>query len=816
MDAFWQYWNILTQGLRDNIVGGLISGLTIIGVVGVFKLMGVSLLAGARRVLRAAARLVLRGEQPAAPVPAPAPATQSLLIKVESSQPPPLLAPSPKVDNTASPSPVSLIPRPPAVGFVARRDTDGREILVYLKEELAPGKNLLIALCGHGGVGKTTLAAESVRALSEDYAKRVAWVSADGRPDFTLSTLLDEIAGQLGHPEVRPLPPEQKEEGLRALVAIAPTLIVLDNFETIAGAEQARCADWLANRASCSAIITSRGDVPHARPVNIAAMSMPEAREFVGRLIGQARHPQSFKGLEHDEIIEAADRNPLVLQWIIKQIDQAKQPRTVLGELAQGKGDAAARVFGRSFDLLNDDGRAVLLALSLFVPSASRPALAEVAGFGADSARLDAAAAQLVELWLANPTEGNDRLTVEGLTRELAKTFLSADTRAAEFRQRFVAYFQRYAEEHAQPTPEDYDALEAERNNLLAAIDAAFEATQWNEVMRIRTALEEFLDVRGHWDEAIQRGEQAIKAARASKDEFRIAMFAGNVAVVRQRRGQYDEAKQAYLQAVDAFRKLGDETSVAAALHNLASIAQHQGELDDARRLYGESLEIKKRLGDQRGIASTLHQLAILAYAQGGLDEARRLYGESLEIAKRLGDQSGIAITLNELGRLAQDEGEIEEARRLYGESLEIKKRLGDQGGIAITLHQLAMLAQDQGELEEARRLCGESLEIAKRLGNQSGIASTLHNLAAVAQDEGEVDEARRLYGESLEIKKRLGDQRGIASTLSQMGILAAQERDRAEATRLLREALSIFERLKSPNAEKVRGILAKLEDESS
>lgn len=624
-------------------------------------------------------------------------------------------APAPPKAQANTSVPAS-IPRPPTVGFVARRDTDGREVLAYLKEELAPERNQLIALCGAGGVGKTTLAAESVRALSADFAKRIAWVSADGRPDFTLSTLLDEIAGQLNHPELRPLPPEQKEEQLRALVASAPTLIVLDNFETIAKAEQIRCADWLANKASCSAIITSRNEVLHARPIYIAAMSMPEARELIGRLIGQARHPQSFSGLEHDEIINAADRNPLVLQWIIKHIDQAKQPHIVLGELAQGKGDAAERVFGRSFNLLNDDGRAVLLALSLFVPSASRPALAEVAGFGEDAPRLDVAAAQLVELWLANPTEGNERLIVAGLTRELARNFLSADARAAEFRQRFVAYFQSYAAEHAQPTAEDYDALDAERNNLLAAMDADFEATHWEGVIRIHAALERFLRVRGHWDEAIRRGEQGVAAAHSNKNEAAVARFGGNVAVVRHERGEYDKAKQAHLQVVAAFRKLGNEKEVATGLHELGRIAQAQGELEEAQRLYGESLEINKRLGKLRGVSLTLHQLATLAQDRRGLEEARQLYDESLDIAKRLGDQRGIAATLHQLGRLAQDQGELKEARRLYEESLDIKKRLGDQRGIAITLGQLGSLAAQEGDRPEGARLLREALRIFERL----------------------------------------------------------------------------------------------------
>lgn len=763
MSRLLGWWHSLEPEVRFGILATVYGGLALSIIGTLWKFSG-RLALGAVKLLQ---RLLNWAMPPRSTVPLDEPKPQDEPRQLSQQTPPPHL------ENV---SPLPLIPKSPLVGFVARRDTEGREILACLKEELAPEKRQLMALCGAGGVGKTTLAAESVRALSTDFAKRVAWVSADGRPDFTLSTLLDGVAEQLGHPELRPLTFEQKDEQLCAIIAASPALIVLDNFETVNEAQQERCADWLANRADCSAVITSRNEVAYARPVNIFAMSMTEAREFVGRLIGQARHPQSFKGLEHDEIINAADRNPLVLQWVIKQIDQAKQPRTVLGELAQGKGDAAERVFGRSFNLLNDDGRAALLALSLFVPSASRIALAEVAGFGENAARLDAAAAQLAELWLANPTERNERLTVEGLTRELAKNLLSADARTVEFRQRFVAYFQSYAEAHAQQTPEDYDALEAERNNLLAAMDAASKVAHWQGVMRICAALEEFLRVRGHWDEAIQCGEQAVTAAHSDENEAAVAMFVGNVATARQRRGEYDEAKQAHLQAIATFRKLGYETRVAAGLHQLAMLAQAQGELEEARQLYSESLAINKTLDDQSGIARVLHELGRLAQARGELEEARQLYGESLAIEKTLGDQSGIANSLGQLGLLAQAHGEPEEARHLYGECLDINKRLGDQSGIAKALHQLAMLAQGRGELEEARRL----------------------------------------YGESLDIKTRLGDQSGIAVTLGQLGLLVSQEGDRAAAVSLLREALSIFERLKSPNAEIARRMLARMEGESS
>lgn len=616
-----------------------------------------------------------------------------------------------------------LIPRPPIVGFVVRRDSEGRDIVERLKAELAPNKNQLIVLSGPGGVGKTTLAAETARALSDDFRDRLIWISALGREDFALSTLLDGIATQLGHPELRPLAAERKAEQVQALIAATPALVILDNFETIKPDQQTHCVDFLFNHASCPALITTRQRIGSARNIVIPAMSQSEADEFLQRLIDEASDPSAFAGIDRDRIMKASERNPLVLQWVAAQIDLAQGSDTVLDELAHGVGDAAQRVFDRSFNLeqLGDDGRAALLALSLFVPDASRASLAEVAGFTEDLSRLNDALKRLSGLWLVKTAARGSRMSVEGLTRELAKARLLKDDITDDFRQRLVTCFLSYAEVHSQPTPENFDALEIEKDNVLSAMDAAFSMKDCVGVMQLMDAISfdgvnGYLNIRGFWDEATRRGEQALECARNLSDESEIARFS----------------------------------------HNLAISCQARGELDEARRLYNESLEIKKKLGNQDGIASGLHQLASLAQDQGELDEARRLYNESLEIDKKLGNQGGIAYTWHNLAAIAHDQGELDEAMRLQNESLEMKKRLGNQEGIASGLHQLARLAQVQGELEEARRLYNESLEINKRLGNQGVIAITMWALGILAEDEANNAEAARLYEEALAIFERL------------------------------------------------------------
>lgn len=717
------------------------------------------------------------------------------------------------------------IPRPPVIGFVARRDADGNDIVESLKKKLAPQQNNLVTLSGPGGIGKTTLAAETARGLREAFAGRVVWSSAQGRTDFTLSSMLDEIATQLGRPDLRPLAPDAKGAQVGVLVAEQPTLIVLDNYETIKPDVQLLIEAWF-TRAECSALFTSRprvGGIATTINVVIDAMSREEAQEFLERTIAQTQDAQIFSDEVRRRIYETAEANPFVMQWVVGQIDDAQEPQTVLKELAQGEGDAAERVFDRSFNLpqLGDDGRAALLALSLFAPSASRDALAAVAGFGADSQRMNRAIKNLRALWLIKALDGNRRFTIEGLTRSFASARLSEDPRATEFRQRFVAYFRSYAGAHAQTTPEDFDALEVEKDNILSAMDRAFDLSDWTSVMQLMDAINfdginGFLSVRGYWDEAIRRGEQSLKAAKAARNEWHIGAFANGLGVMLSNRGDYSSAKKYYELAVEVARRLDEKQGLAATLHQLARLAEDQGDVEEARPLYNESLEISKSLGNQNGVAGTLHQLGILAQNQGEIEEARRLYNESLEISKKLNNQNNIAGTLHQLGILAQNQGEIEEARQLYNESLEIKKRLGHQRGIALTSHNLAAIAANQGDVEEARRLYNESLKIAKRLGSQSNIAITLHELGILAQNQGKIEEARQLYIESLEIKKRLGNQSSIAITLHDLARLEEKESNKVEAVRLMREAFVIFEKLKSPYAEVARQHLERLESEAS
>lgn len=654
------------------------------------------------------------------------------------------------------------IPAPPSFGFVPRAGRDGRDIIERLHEELSPQGRRLVALWGAGGVGKTTLAAEAVRTIAAATGQRVVWVTAEGRPNFTYTTLLDDIAERFARTDLRPLAAGPKEEAVRALLAAQPTLLVLDDFETIPPEEEPLCLEFLSQRAQCPALITTRQRAEGARLIPLDTMSAGEAGEFLDRLIEQTQDPDIYTEEVRRRILETAESNPLVVQWVVGQIDLAQAPDQVLSELSHGEGKAAERVFDRSFNLkqMEDGGRAVLLALSLFKPSGTRPMVGEVAGMNLskdrDKKRFKRAQQTLASLWLIKQTPDGQRLTIAGLTRDFAKARLSRDPRAKTFRPRFVTRFARYAKSHEQRTAANLNALEAEKDNLFGAMDVASETKDWTSVSHIMFAIGEFLTIRGYWDEALRRGEQAVVAAHQSGDEKASLFHLENTARVRMNRGEYKEARPIWERALDYYKKIGNEHEASTPLLNLGALTSREGDYAQARQLYEESLHINKEVGDQGGIAICLHNLGSLAYKQGDYTEARRLYEESLETSRNLGDRLGIAISLHQLGTLALDEGKLNEAEEYLEQSLFTLRGLGDKPHIAECLESIGALRVAQGRYPEAEALFDQSSKLVEALLIPRMAGSLKYSRGLLAEKRGEVGEATRLFKEALEILERL------------------------------------------------------------
>lgn len=630
------------------------------------------------------------------------------------------------------------IPSPPSIGYVPRRLQSGLDIVEELTAELSPEVTRTVQIVGPPGTGKTTIAAEIARRLLDIYEQRVVWLSAAGRSDFSLNSLLDGIATQLSRSDIRTLDPKSKTQEVKSLLSNDIALVVLDDFEIIGAKEQSRCFNFLKSY-GCATVIVSRQSIgkPSVKDViTIGAMSVDEATEFLQLTINQA--PRSWMFQESGppaRVISVCDGNPLAMQLLLAQIEFVQDDTSALKEMSKGKGDPLRRVYNLSFNLpqLEDDGRAVLLATALFVPSASKDALAQVAPLDGDMDRLNKATTQLIRLKLACEVGDGNRLGVEGFIREALEGHLGR-TRTSDYRRRFVAYFLSFAERHSEPTAADYDALEAEFENLIDAIDMAEGWEGWEEVTRICIYLSKFFDVRGYWDEALRRNAQAQRAAHKSGQRNQLPTLNQTAGYIYLKRRQFAKAEAAFRSVLRYYANKPLNVEVAIATSRLGSIALQQEKLKLAESFYSEALAISRQLEFQIGAADNIHNLAIVKQEQGKLDEARRLYQESLELSGSLNDDRSQAISFHQLGVIAMETKKYSEAENFLRKSLEIKSKLQDRSGMADTLHQLGLLYLAEKKNSAAEAALRDALGIFSQLGSPSAreVEEDLNSLLGV------------------------------------------------------------------------------------
>ena len=159
-----------------------------------------------------------------------------------------LLASARAPADTAAVDELSSVSLPLPLTVLVGRDQD----VQILRNWLADPAARLITLVGPGGVGKTRLVLELARAIGEEGATRVVFVSLAAIRDSAF--VASAIAQALGLPDVTAL-----DLPKRARVACEDclTFLVLDNFEQVLGAAPL-VADLLTSVASLRVMVTSR------------------------------------------------------------------------------------------------------------------------------------------------------------------------------------------------------------------------------------------------------------------------------------------------------------------------------------------------------------------------------------------------------------------------------------------------------------------------------------------------------------------------------------------------------------------------------
>ena len=658
-------------------------------------------------------------------------------------------------------------------------------LLLGRDQELEAVKTLLlredtrmVTLTGPGGTGKTRLGLQVAADLVDAFPDGVYGVLLAPITDPDVVPL--ELARALGIEET---PALSIADALKAGLAGRRRLLLFDNFEHV-GAAAGLLADLLAACSGLKLLVTSR------EPLRIAAerqYPVPPlgVSESTALFVERARAVRPDFELTDEtapivaEICERLDRLPLAVE-LAAAWSKVLPPAALLRRLERRLELPAARSAGVparqstlrqtiawSYDLLADEDRRLHARLSVFVGGFTLEAAERVVASDGGADVLEGVGS-LVDRSLLSESEdaaGEPRFTMLATIREYALEHLGESGEDVELRRRHALEFARFAEEADEGLRTDdqllwFDRLEAEHDNLRAALDSSSASGDDETALRLGGALGWFWYTHGHALEGCSRLTELLARAEGAPDELRARPLYA-LGVLLDQRGEPERAAELVERSLAIFRELGERGRVASALNSLGLIKRGLGALESARSLLEESIALRRALGDEAGAAGALSNLGVIAFEQGDLDEAEARLGETMELDRAHGNEWGSAVAADNLAAVALERGHRDRARELIREALATAQRVGDQELVAFGLEKAAVLAALDADADRAGRLVG----VADVLRESSGINRSRFDVEWLDRHLGRVGgegfEAARLAGRGLELDEALPEAMG-------------------------------------------------------
>lgn len=623
----------------------------------------------------------------------------------------------------------------------------GREQELSQLRRLAQDSRLL-TLTGGGGCGKSRLALELARQISDRFPDG-AWfidLAPITGPDLVARAVLVRLG--LAEQGRKPI-----METLIRRLRRARSLLVLDTCEHVTDSAAALVLQLLEACAQVSVLATSRQPlrVPGELTWSVPPLALPQPEQVRTSTIARAEAVRLFTdraALVRPEFELNADNARVVasicrrLDGIPLAIELSAARMRVLGEaeilarlqqrlefltggspLTHHRHQTLRATLDWSYELLTDAERTLFRQLSVFAGRFTLEHVRAICSGGQlqDDVITDLCTGlvdkSLVEVGFRG--DGATRYRLLDTSREYAAQRLAEHGEERTARQRHADYFRGLAEAAEKdlggPLQAAWlDRLDDDYDDVRAALEWAW-VSDHGALCRLAGALGGFWEIRGHLSEGAEWVKRALDTD-AGRGGVRSKLLA-SAGLIAWRRGDFATALPAMAEAVSIARVSGDRIALGQRLELQAFILVGAMEFEAADPVVAEALRVAREIGDPMLVGGVEHTAGVLALHLGKLETAFPLLRRSLEAARSMGDQVSIGTASNILGWAELRAGNLVSARQYLCEALQVRLAVDDRTAIAVCLDYFAELLQAEGHSETAMRLIGAADRIYQDFG---------------------------------------------------------------------------------------------------